>query len=257
MSVKIFAKPAFVIEVEKELKKLEGKRFKSTIRRWDEGLERHVTIKTAPETYCEGIALDVISEARNTLKSVIFEPNGWRTFPDIEAKFTNGHVINFEVKSWVSKTRAWSAASVEKLRNAIENGDALYFNAWYIDFNIAEDGDYYNILEVTVGKIWDFANGTSINGSTPSLCSRGSASPLKFINNVINNEKIFPMKDLHERHALLVHNKNAFFNAGATTVDVISTLYQEILGECLSDEEIARVAKASVSKFTKDFYAIL
>lgn len=162
-----YVKPAFVREFEKVLKKLEQKSF-NTIQEVRE-FNRLIEVRIEPSVFVESLAGAMLHASRPTIATVEHEPNGGRTFPDLRVKFNNHFQYDFEVKSWVSSRRGWAAANVARYYDAIENNDSKYFDAWYVDFNLSLKDEYCIIDGVTVGKIWDFADGIRKTGSNPGF----------------------------------------------------------------------------------------
>ena len=185
-------KTKFVCEVERSLKKLEGLTFSNTTLIEDVGLGLQIEAAIIPHVYLESVAFTVIKGLRASIKEVIREPMGKRTFPDLQVVFKNHYVENFEVKSWMGKKRGWSSAALASYKETSAKRDPLYFNTWYIDFQISEKKDSFRIEKVTIGKIWDFSTGSYVSGKRKSF--RGGMQGTTF-ENFINNT----IKDYNDR----------------------------------------------------------
>lgn len=182
-------KPSFIREVEKALKRLEGRSFTTAYERFDEELGLSVNVVQNPSAYLEDVAIALVNRTRASIARAIKEPNGNKTFPDFLTIFRNNYTEKFEVKSWWSGRIGWAAASVNKFQKAAARRDPLYFTTWFIDFNIKKTSrNTYLIQEVRIGKIWDFADGILKTGSTPSYKASLSTKPETFIENTLDDE---------------------------------------------------------------------
>lgn len=175
----------FVQKVYTALQSYENREFQHQFSRRDPLLKLAVNLQIAPSAFVEDLVCSVVESCGGTVRK---EPNGHNTFPDVEVTAPDGSIHYLEVKSWLSKSRGWSAASLKQFTDAIGESNPKYFHAWYVDFNLSQQELTTTIGKVTFGRVWEFADGNSIGGHTPSIrCNVGTSYSTFFRNAVLKN----------------------------------------------------------------------
>jgi len=146
-------------------------------------------------SYMENVIATIIANLKKKeIKKLIKEPNGMNTFPDLKIVFNNHYQIDFEVKTTIAYEGApTTLASVNDLKHSIQERNPKYFTTWYVKIKARETKNSYIVSQIEIGKIWNFTNGTSINGrdtrSVYRANSLGSLFPDAFISNITDNEE--------------------------------------------------------------------